>query len=75
MGKDPFDREQLMYEIDFPGNTCVKSGINLALHDLLGKALDVHGMCHLIGGSRSLARCSTVSRPVAAGTPDDMVRQ
>ena len=50
LGKDPFDREQLLFDIDFPGNSCAKSGIDLALHDLLGKALGVQ-MCNLIGGS------------------------
>ena len=41
VGLDPFDREHLMWVIDFRGNTAAKSGIDLALHDLLGKALDV----------------------------------
>ena len=28
----------MLAKIDFPGNSCAKSGIDLALHDLLGKA-------------------------------------
>ena len=72
LGKDPFDREQLLYEIDFPGNSCAKSGIDLALHDLLGKALDVP-VCHLIGGSRRRQVLAVME--VAGGTPDGMARQ
>ena len=72
LGKDPFDREQLLFDIDFPGNSCAKSGIDLALHDLLGKALDVP-VCNLIGGSGRRQVLAVME--VAAGTPDGMARQ
>ena len=72
LGKDPFDREQLLFDIDFPGNSCAKSGIDLALHDLLGKALGVP-VCNLIGGSGRRQVLAVME--VAAGTPDGMARQ
>ena len=72
IGKDPFDREQLLYEIDFPGNSCAKSGIDLALHDLLGKALDIP-VCNLIGGSQRRQVLAVME--VAGGTPEGMARQ
>ena len=72
LGKDPFDREQLLYEIDFPGNSCAKSGIDLALHDLLGKALDLP-VCNLIGGSQRRQVLAVME--VAGGAPDGMARQ
>ena len=72
LGKDPFDREQLLFDIDFPGNSCAKSGIDLALHDLLGKALGVP-VCNLIGGSARRQVLAVME--VAPGTPDGMARQ
>jgi len=50
VGSDPFDREHLMHRIDVRGNSCAKSGIDLALHDLMGRALGVP-VSDLIGGS------------------------
>jgi putative nucleotidyltransferase with HDIG domain len=72
LGKDPFDREQLLFDIDFPGNSCAKSGIDLALHDLLGKALGVP-VCNLIGGSGRRQVLAVME--VAPGTADGMARQ
>ena len=46
---DPFDREQILANLDFRGNSCARSAIDLALHDLLGKALGVP-VYKLIGG-------------------------
>ena len=71
LGKDPFDREQLLFEIDFPGNVCAKSGIDLALHDLLGKALGIP-VCNLIGGSQRKQVLAVME--VAGGTPDGMAQ-
>ena len=39
VGKDPLDREHLFKLIDFRSNSCAQAGIDLALHDLAGKAL------------------------------------
>jgi L-alanine-DL-glutamate epimerase-like enolase superfamily enzyme len=49
IGVDPFDRERILYQMDFRGNSCARSGIDLAVHDLLGKALGVP-VYKLIGG-------------------------
>lgn len=72
VGRDPFDREYLSWLIDFRGNTCAKAGIDLALHDLMGKALGVP-VAALIGGlhkSRVM-----VAIEIAGGPPDDMARE
>jgi L-alanine-DL-glutamate epimerase-like enolase superfamily enzyme len=72
LGKDPFDREQLLHEIDFAGNSCAKSGIDLALHDLLGKALGVP-VCNLIGGSQRRQVFAVME--VSGGAADGMAQQ
>ena len=72
LGQDPFDREHLLAQIDFPGNSCAKSGIDLALHDLLGKALGVP-VCNLIGGSRRRQVFAVME--VSGGAPDGMAQQ
>ena len=69
VGRDPFDREQLMGLIDFRGNSCAKAGIDLALHDLMGKALGTP-VSTLIGG-RHTDRIP-VAVEIAAGPPDAM---
>lgn len=69
VGKDAFDREYLLDLIDFRGNSCARSGIDLALHDLIGKALGVP-VSVLIGGT-SRQRIQ-VAIEIAGGTPDGM---
>ena len=49
IGRNPFDREEIFRDLDFRGNNCARSGIDLALHDLLGKALGV-SVSNLLGG-------------------------
>ena len=71
IGKDPFDREQILHLLDYRGNTSARSGIDLALHDLLGKALGIP-VYDLIGGccrDRVL-----VAIEIAGGTPDGMAK-
>ena len=68
-GSDPFDREKLLHSIDFRGNSCAKAGIDLALHDLIGKVLGVP-VCLLLGG-RVRTRIP-VSVEVGGGPPDGM---
>ena len=69
VGLDPFDREYAMHRIDYRGNSCAKSGIDLALHDLMGRALGVP-VSDLIGGShRSRV---PVAIEIAGGAPADM---
>lgn len=72
VGKDPFDREHLMYQIDYRGNSCAKSGIDLALHDLLGKALGVP-VSDLLGGSHKTR--IPVAIEIPGGSPDDMASE
>ncbi|TVR60842.1 MAG: mandelate racemase/muconate lactonizing enzyme family protein [Spirochaetaceae bacterium] len=69
LGADPFDREKLLHSIEFRGNSCAKAGIDLALHDLIGKALGIP-VYKLLGGQvRSRV---PVSIEVAGGPPDAM---
>lgn len=49
-GKNPFDREQIMHSLDFRGNSCARAGIDVALHDLLGRVLGVP-VSSLLGGT------------------------
>jgi L-Ala-D/L-Glu epimerase len=69
IGMDPFDRELILSRLDFRGNSCARSGIDLALHDLLGKTLGVP-VCNLIGG-----KCRDrvlVALEIGGGPPDEM---
>ncbi|MGD2176337.1 MAG: enolase C-terminal domain-like protein [Anaerolineae bacterium] len=51
IGKDPFDIEKIHEEMDqlVPGNGCVKAGVDIALYDLMGKALGIP-VYDLLGG-------------------------
>ena len=69
IGRDPFDREEILRQLDFRGNNCARAGIDLAVHDLLGKALGVP-VSKLIGG-RTKDRVP-VSVEIAGGAPADM---
>lgn len=72
IGKDPFDREYLLDLIAYHGNSCAKSGIDLALYDLMGKALGV-SVSDLIGGSHR--KRVMVAIEIAGGPPDAMARE
>ena len=72
VGEDPFDRERLFGLIDYRGNSCSKAGIDVALHDLLGKALKTP-VCVLLGG-RSKDRVP-VAVEIAGGPPDAMAAE
>lgn len=69
VGKDPFDREYLLALIDYRGNSCAKAGIDLALHDLIGKALGISVSILLGGKSRNRV---PVAVEIAGGPPDQM---
>ena len=69
IGADPFDREKLLHSIEFRGNSCAKAGIDLALHDLIGKALGIP-VYQLLGGQ--VRTRVPVSIEVAGGPPDGM---
>lgn len=72
IGHNPFDRENLMEIIDFRGNSCAKAGLDLALHDLIGKALSTPVSTLLGGRHRSKV---PVSVEIAGGSPDDMAAE
>ncbi len=69
VGCDPFDREQLLGLIDFRSSSNARAGIDLALHDLIGRALGVPA-CVLIGGAQK--KRVQVSIEIAGGPPDGM---
>lgn len=69
VGKDPLDREFLLHSIDYRGNSCARSGIDLALHDLIGKILQVP-VSVLLGGAHRMR--VAVALEVAGGSPADM---
>lgn len=69
IGRDPFDRAHLMALIDFRGHTTAKAGIDMALHDLIGRALGT-SVSNLIGG-RHTDRVG-VSIEIAGGSPQAM---
>lgn len=72
IGHDPFDREYLLNVIDFRGNSCAKAGIDLALHDLLGKALGVP-VSTLLGGRHQTQ--IPVAVEITGGAPDAMAQE
>jgi L-alanine-DL-glutamate epimerase-like enolase superfamily enzyme len=69
VGKDPLDREYLMGLIDYRGNSCARAALDMALHDLVGKALGTP-VGVLIGGARRTR--VEVAIEIAAGPPDAM---
>jgi L-Ala-D/L-Glu epimerase len=71
VGKNPLNREHLLGLLDFRGNSCARSGIDLALHDLVGKALGVPVSVLIGGASRSRVQ---VAVEIAGGPPDEMAR-
>lgn len=71
VGRDPFDREALLYRIDYRENGCAKSGIDLALHDLAGKALGIPVSTLLGGVCRERV---AVAIEIAGGAPEEMAK-
>ena len=69
VGRAPLDREYLAHLIDHRGNTCAKSGIDLALHDLIGKAFGMP-VSTLIGGTHR--RRIAVAIEIPGGPPAEM---
>ena len=49
IGRNPFDREEILRQLNYRGNSCPRSAIDLALHDLMGKILGLP-VYDLIGG-------------------------
>ena len=71
IGKDPFAREYLLDLIDYRENACARSGIDLALHDLAGKALGVPVSTLLGGAHRTRV---AVAIEIAGGPPEQMAQ-
>ena len=72
IGLDPLDREVALGRIDYRANSCARAGIDLALHDLVGRALGIP-VSSLLGG-RHLERVR-VAVEIAGGEPEDMARE
>jgi L-alanine-DL-glutamate epimerase-like enolase superfamily enzyme len=72
VGHDPFDREYLLGLLSYRENNCAKCGLDLALHDLLGKALGVP-VSVLVGGRRRARVAASVE--IAGGEPDAMAAE
>ena len=72
VGRDPFEREALLHLVDYPGNNCAKSALDMALHDLVGRALGTP-VYNLLGGASG--KSIPVAIEVAGGPPDDMANR
>ena len=72
VGREPFDIEALMDHIDFRENSCAKSGMAMALHDLVAKARGI-SVAELLGG-RKRERIP-VAIEIAGGCPEDMAKE
>jgi len=72
VGRDPFDIRSLMDRIDYRENSSAKSGIDMALHDLVGKARGL-SLCELLGGKRR--ERIPVAVEIAGGSPEDMANE
>lgn len=73
IGQNPFNINRIMAIIDskIARLTCVKEGIDLALHDLVGKLLDVP-VYSLLGGS--FRDKIPVASEIGIDTPEEMVK-
>jgi L-alanine-DL-glutamate epimerase-like enolase superfamily enzyme len=71
-GMDPYNREQVLHVVTRTGgwhNVLATSGIDLALHDLLGKAMNT-SVCNLLGGCHQDK--ILLSTEVPRGVPEKM---
>lgn len=69
LGRDPFDRELILDLLDYRENSCARSGIDLALHDLIGRELGVP-VSALLGGTHRPR--VAVAIEIAGGRPEEM---
>ena len=74
MGADPRNISALMAKLDVPvaGHMCAKSAVDMALHDLAGKAAGVP-VCQLLGGAMRdrIAICHSVG----IASPEDAAKE
>lgn len=71
VGLEPFDIASLMDRIDYRENSCAKSGIDTALHDLVARWRGM-SIGELLGG-RHRQRVA-VAIEIPGGSPDDMAQ-
>ena len=62
----------MLDHIDYRENSCAKSGIDLALHDLVGKARGV-SVSEMLGGAKRTR--IPVAIEIAGGSPEDMANE
>lgn len=72
VGREPWDIPALMDHIDFRENSSAKSGIDLALHDLVAKARGI-SVAELLGGKKRDR--IPVAIEIAGGSPEDMANE
>jgi L-alanine-DL-glutamate epimerase-like enolase superfamily enzyme len=72
LGRNPADIAGLMDLIDYRENCCAKSGIAMALYDLVGKQRGI-SVCELLGGRRR--ERIPVAIEIPGGAPDDMAQE
>jgi L-alanine-DL-glutamate epimerase-like enolase superfamily enzyme len=72
IGREPWDIPALMDHIDFRENSSAKSGIDLALHDLVAKAKGI-SLAELLGGKKRDR--IPVAIEIAGGSPEDMANE
>ncbi len=72
VGREPWDIPALMDLIDYRENSSAKSGIDVALHDLVGKARGV-SVNALLGGARR--NRIPVAIEIPGGSPEDMANE
>ena len=72
VGHDPADRAHHLARVDFRGHSCARAGIDMALHDLLGRAWGA-SVAALLGGRRTDR--IDVSIEVAGGSPSAMAAE
>jgi L-alanine-DL-glutamate epimerase-like enolase superfamily enzyme len=72
VGRDPFQRDELLHLIDFRDQSCAISGIDLALHDLAGRALGVPVSALLGGTARTRV---PVALEIAGGPAEQMAAE
>ncbi len=72
VGKEPFDIAYLMDLIDYRENSSAKSGIDIALHDLVARHQGI-SISELLGGTRR--QRIPVAIEIPGGSPDDMANE
>ena len=72
VGREPWDIPALMDHIDFRENSCAKSGIDLALHDLVARARGL-SVAQLLGGAKR--QRIPVAIEIPGGSPGDMANE